>query len=189
MNMNPTLYKNFINIEDSKVLCDFIDENLASFIYTPQSPTYVFRLGDHKHFTAQEDSILTENIRSILKDYSEKIVEKSKENFNVEESYMSQVWLVKKLPFSFHMIHDDLYDGDEHLQFSGVVYLNDNGIDGGGEIFFPKLNYEHKPEQGDMILFKSGEASNSHGVKLVKNDRYSLAFWTTGNKSFKINLD
>lgn len=186
--MIPSLYKNFISIDDSDVLCKFIDNNLSYFLYSTRNPSYTIRFGEHSHFENNYSEIVTEDIKNILNKYSDIIVEKAKEKFNVEECYVSQIWLVKKLPLSYHKIHDDIDDGDSHLQFAGVIYLNDNGVDGGGEIFFPKLNYEHKPDHGDMILFKSYDKTNSHGVKLVIQDRYSLAFWTTANKDFKINL-
>lgn len=187
--MLPKIYNNFIEDKDSDKLCKFIDDNLSFFDYSEQVPTYTLRLGKHLHFEENNNLLLTKDIKDTLIKYSEKIINSSKNSFNVEDSYISQIWLVKKMPFSYHKIHDDIGDGDSHLQFSGVAYLNDTGPDGGGEIFFPKLNYEHKPEKGDMILFESNSLLNSHGVKLVKDNRYSMAFWTTHNKNLMLKLD
>lgn len=187
-NMLPKVYENFIDKEDATLICNFIDENIDLFSSGKDNLIYTLRYGKFNHFKEDDKSILTDKIKELINKYSEKIVKESTNLFSVPESYVAQAWLVKRLPFNVHKFHDDQGDGDKHLQFSGVIYLNDTGIDGGGEISFPKLNYEHKPKGGDMILFDSKNESNTHGVKLVKEDRYSIAFWTTADKDLKLNI-
>lgn len=187
--MLPKVYSDFISHEDALYICNFIDENINFFEAGKNNLIYTLRYGKFNHFKEDDKALLTGHLKSLIDKYSERIVKNSLDLFGAKECYVSQVWLVKRLPFNTHKFHDDQGDGDKHLQFSGVIYLNDTGLDGGGEISFPKLNYEHKPKGGDMILFNSKDELNTHGVKLVKKDRYSIAFWTTEDKEFKLNID
>lgn len=184
--MLPRVYENFIDQQDADTVIKFIDDNSSVFNYGINNLIMYLRYGKDIHFKEDDFSLLSDEVKKILNKYATKIVESSKEHFGVEDCYMTQAWLVKRLPGNMHGLHNDYEYGDEHIQFGGVIYLNDTGINGGGEIFFPKLKYEHKPSARDMILFNSRDNINTHGVKMVKSDRYSIAFWTTPDKNFKV---
>ena len=49
---------------------------------------------------------------------------------------------------------------------SVLLYLNDNYT--GGEIYFPKLNFEIKPKPGTLIFFEGNE-DTLHGVKEIQD--------------------
>jgi len=57
---------------------------------------------------------------------------------------------------------------------SAIFYINGDFL--GGELYFPALNFEYKPEAGDFITFPSYE-KYTHGVNIVGPgpDRYVLA--------------
>ncbi len=60
--------------------------------------------------------------------------------------------------------HFDKYS-DKLVEYAAVLYLNNDYA--GGELFFPKLNYEIVPEPGTLIIFPSSEEFE-HGVRPVK---------------------
>ncbi len=55
---------------------------------------------------------------------------------------------------------------------SVVVYLNDQNE--GGEIYFPELGTSIKPKQALMVVY---EKHLLHGVRPVKEPRYTLTLW------------
>jgi hypothetical protein len=64
------------------------------------------------------------------------------------------------------------------LEYSFVVYLNDNYV--GGEIFWPNHGIELKPEAGSIVIFPSKEPY-LHGVNEIKegNKIFVPHFWRT----------
>lgn len=54
---------------------------------------------------------------------------------------------------------------DDLVAYAAVLYLNDDYS--GGELFFPKFDYDTVPEPGSLVIFPSGELYE-HGVRLVK---------------------
>lgn len=62
------------------------------------------------------------------------------------------------------------YDIKDNPVFGSVVYLNEFG---GGEIYYPELNIEYKPNPGDLIIHS---ADILHGVKPVSRGyRYAYS--------------
>lgn len=81
-------------------------------------------------------------------------------------------------------VHMDNHLGYEYLEYSSVLYLNDDYS--GGEIFFPDLDFEYKPKAGDLVMFPCNSNEYRHGVKKVlSGSRYTIAMWhtTLGHKS------
>ncbi len=54
---------------------------------------------------------------------------------------------------------------DDLVAYAAVLYLNDDY--NGGELFFPKFDYDIVPEPGSLVIFPSGELYE-HGVRPVK---------------------
>lgn len=71
-----------------------------------------------------------------------------------------------------HQHHDG--GGDPGIRRSAIFYIN--GDFSGGELYFPALDFEYKPEAGDFVTFPAYE-KYTHGVNTVKPgpDRYVLA--------------
>ncbi len=186
--MRPHIIENLISRQDAQKVIDFIDGGDSFFNYGINNLVRYLRYGKDIHFTEDDKSLLPAEIKDILNKCSQDIIAHAKSIFSVDQSYLTQAWLVKRLPGNIHGLHDDYEHGDEHLQFGGVIYLNDNGENGGGEIYFPKINYEYKPKGLDVIIFNSREKLYTHGVKMVNSNRYSIAFWTTGDKSYELEV-
>jgi hypothetical protein len=177
--------ENVISQEDADKVINFIDSGDSFFDYGRFRDVRMLRYGYDVHFEENDKSFLTEEIKNIIYKLAAPIMEKSKELFPVDESYLNQAWLVKRLPGNFHALHDDCGDGDGHVQFAGVVYLNKAK---GGSIFFPKLLYRYQPKALSMIIFDTKNILCTHGVDFVESDRYSIAFWTTGDKKYELSL-
>lgn len=77
---------------------------------------------------------------------------------------------------SSNELHSDLfnldgtpYDDGQNLEFSGLIYLNDGGVDfTGGNIVFPNQNFSFIPKSGSLIFF-SGDLDHIHEVETVKS--------------------
>jgi hypothetical protein len=78
---------------------------------------------------------------------------------------------------------DEHFDGgfDARLLRAVIFYINDDFS--GGELYFPKKNFQYKPTAGDFITFPSPE-EYLHGVRTVGDgpSRYAMAgfAWESG---------
>jgi hypothetical protein len=76
-------------------------------------------------------------------------------------------------------VHLDSHYGYEFLQFTSVLYFNNDYQ--GGEIYFPNQQIVIRPKAGSAILFPSGGTEYPHGVKEITSGvRATLAMWHTG---------
>lgn len=73
--------------------------------------------------------------------------------------------------------HDD---GENETVTGGIVfYINDDYE--GGEIYYPNLNLEYKPQKNDLIYHPAGE-KYLHGVKPIKSGiRYVMTSFIKNN--------
>ena len=90
------------------------------------------------------------------------------------EAFLS-LWVVG----SYSGVHLDSHYGYEFLQFTSVLYFNNDYQ--GGEIYFPNQQIVIRPKAGSVILFPSGGTEYPHGVKEITSGvRATLAMWHTG---------
>jgi predicted 2-oxoglutarate/Fe(II)-dependent dioxygenase YbiX len=72
-----------------------------------------------------------------------------------------------------------------HRTYGGVVYLNDDFE--GGEIYYPNLNIQVKPEPG-MLVIHPADLKFTHGVKKVESGiRYTISAFFTHVESYSID--
>ena len=118
---------------------------------------------------------------SLLKKYSDKILDAHKKTYNINVSLYTTkgyftVWNVGALAGR----HIDNHSNAEFTQLTTVIYLND-GYEG-GEIYFPEFDFLYKPKAGDALIFPSytKEHKYIHEVKQIKSGtRYTIPFWHT----------
>jgi hypothetical protein len=78
---------------------------------------------------------------------------------------------------SFWAEHSDNSGGDE-IKYGVIIYLNDDFI--GGDLVYPKLGSEVKPEKG-MLVYHPGD--EKHRVsKVISGDRYTLTSFIRTHK-------
>lgn len=97
-----------------------------------------------------------------------------KQFFSLDRLYVHESELVLWRMGDFSQPHQHVAAGREICTYNAVIYLNEDYQ--GGEIFFPELNKEIKPEKGAIVAFHGREVL--HGVKEVKNNiRCSMNLW------------
>jgi hypothetical protein len=75
--------------------------------------------------------------------------------------------------------HTDWNEDQKMLEYSFVIYLNDNYE--GGEIYFSKQNITLKPKAGSIILFPSKEPYLHGSLKLTSGRKIFIPhFWRNG---------
>jgi hypothetical protein len=97
-----------------------------------------------------------------------KLQREMEKHFNQKMSVINcnYVQMTKGANNGLHSDSTDYHDAEE-LEFSGLLYFNDYGVNfTGGAITFPKENLTIKPKAGMAIFFK-GDADHPHAVKTV----------------------
>ena len=180
--MQPYIIKNFLSAD----LCN----NIITFIEKNDNETNdaikrrLMRFGiDVMNGSTDPISILGD-FGLIIKSYANKAGQIAKSLHNESKDiYLSTLWLSKQLPDSSIIRHMDTDGGKGgHYIYSGVIYLNSQTE--GGEIFFPKIDFEYRPELGDLVLFDCRDKDSLHGVKKAKENRYAIPIWFTDDPNF-----
>jgi len=118
-------------------------------------------------------------VKELLSRYSVKATAAHEEIHKVDSKvYTVEGFLTKWDVGSSAGLHVDNHDGYEFLEYSTVVYLNDDFE--GGEIYFPRLKFTYKPNKGDAVIFPCNSVDYVHGVtEVTSGTRYTLAMWHT----------
>ena len=79
--------------------------------------------------------------------------------------------------------HIDAIEKETFIEYSTVIYLNDEYE--GGEIYFPKQDFEHRPLKFSAIFFPGNKYEYLHGVKeITDGNRYTALFMQSTQKEF-----
>jgi hypothetical protein len=155
----PVVIKNFINAEDAQILINEI--NNPSEV-NPYPEYYKTRYGG----TAYPYNKIVLNIQ---KKYS-LLSNETHQRLNPEETKQiktfksfGSVWTKG----SSANAHADDQSPEEFIEYSTVIYLDDNFT--GGELYFPGLNFTYKPEKYDGIFFISDGELWSHGISEIES--------------------
>lgn len=71
--------------------------------------------------------------------------------------------------------HTDDQSPEEFIEYSTVIYLDDNFT--GGELYFPGLNFTYKPEKYDGIFFLSDGDLWRHGISEIESGQRSTLLY------------
>jgi len=155
----PVVIKNFINAEDAQILINEI--NNPSEV-NPYPEYYKTRYGG----TAYPYNKIVLNIQ---KKYS-LLSNETHQRLNPEETKQiktfksfGSVWTKG----SSANAHADDQSPEEFIEYSTVIYLDDNFT--GGDLYFPSLNFTYKPEKYDGIFFISDGELWSHGISEIES--------------------
>jgi hypothetical protein len=98
-----------------------------------------------------------------------------------DDLYVTSLWLAKQYAGAFVPEHEDTDNGvNTHFEYSLILYLNN--LNHGGELYFPVLNETVIPSAGDLVYFPS-QSTGTHTVRSINEERYSVVFWLTKDKS------
>lgn len=162
--------KNFISQEDIESCLDLLSkDDLIPFKDNPMAKVVPYN----------------DKSNAILKKYSDLIINEHKHAAGfVKPLYTVEGFITKWTPGTFANLHTDSHIGYEHIQFSTVIYLNDNYD--GGEISFPNQDFIYKPSAGDAVIFPGGGTEYVHEVfKVKEGNRYTIAMWHTDKENKK----
>jgi hypothetical protein len=185
---------NFIDAEEAlfyKKLIDTFEKNSPDLFTSWQNgKRIILPFGNVENdikdnIIAQPDlKILGENEKTVRNLFL-RLESQIRQSYNLQnQSYVCCFWLAKQYSGSNVPVHDDTDGGTNvHFEESSIVYLNT--LESGGELNFPDLDYHHKPKIGDLVFFPT-KTSGKHEVKEILEDRYSLVFWTSSDKNFKL---
>lgn len=125
----------------------------------------------------------TESVKLLLNKYSDIARNKHTEIHNLNtEIYTTEAFLSLWNEGASAGVHRDNHQYYEYLEYSTVIYLNDDYE--GGEIYFPELSYIYKPKAGDIVMFPCTTDNYVHGVQPVRgSNRYTIAMWHTTDQS------
>jgi hypothetical protein len=125
----------------------------------------------------------TEKVKMLLNKYSDILCSRHAEIHNLNaEVYTTEAFLSLWQEGASAGVHKDNHYGYEFLEYSTVIYLNDQYD--GGEICFPLLGYMYKPKAGDIVLFPCSTDKYLHGVLPVRGgNRFTIAMWHTTDKT------
>jgi hypothetical protein len=175
---------NFISKDDSDKIINYIDNNLDIFFASPRGARWTLQFGTkemvyHVHDLHPNAEILG-GISPLVEGVLAKATQMVSEAFG-KTVYPCNFWLVRQDDGSTMDVHTD---GGMHIDYTAVLYLSD--IKEGGEIFFPRLSVEYKPEHGGLIMFPPRAEDYDHGVKSVSGKRYSLPMWFSVDESLSM---
>jgi len=118
---------------------------------------------------------------NLLKKYSKNIKNAIKDFYIINKD----LYIFKTMGFKWQdgwsqHPHIDAQGPGKSIEWSAVIYLNDNYD--GGEIEFPNKSLIYKPKKYSAVFFPGNDEEYLHQVNTIKNNsRYTLLFLFTAN--------
>jgi hypothetical protein len=167
---SPVIIKNFITPQESQTL---IDEIRNPSEVNPYPEYYKTRYGGTAYpynnivlGIQKKYSILSNDVHQRLNPEQTKKIQTFKS--------FGSVWK----PGSSANAHIDDQSPEEFIEYSTVIYLDDNFT--GGELYFPGLNFTYKPEKYDGVFFISDGELWRHGISAIESgERSTLLYMHT----------
>lgn len=180
--MQPYIIKNFISNEDANLIIEFIEKNDKQDSDKIKRRLIRFGIDNFNGTTGTVDE--AGQIGQLVKSHALNVINLIKDKHeDSSEIYLSTLWLSKQIPGSNVLAHRDTDGGmSMHYKYSGIIYLNTQ--ENGGEISFPKLGIDYKPEGCDLVFFNCRDRRSVHKVKETTQNRYAIPMWFTDDPKF-----
>jgi hypothetical protein len=149
--------ENFITEEDANIL---IEEQRNPSEVNPYPEYYSERYGG---------TAFPYNARviKILNKYGHKSNEMHKKlNGFINDIYIFKAFGSVWTPGTKGDLHIDAQDPEPFIEWSTIIYLNDEYT--GGKIYFPNQNFEYSPKKFSAVFFPSAGSEYIHGVTTIK---------------------
>lgn len=165
INNKISIINNYISQEDAKKFIDFFNNNES---FSEYSTNY-----------GAQDFVDNLDLFDLLKKYENKVAL----THQVLNNLNNKIYPYAGLGFKWkdgwsQQAHIDAIGPGESIEYSSVIYLNDNYE--GGEIEFPNQKFIYKPKKLSAIFFPGKGEEYLHQVnKIIGNDRYTLLFLHT----------
>jgi hypothetical protein len=166
----PVVIKNFITPKDAQTLVDEI--NNPSEV-NPYPEYYKTRYGGTAYPYNKTVLDIQKTYSLLSNNVHQKLNPEETKKINTFKSFGS-VWTAG----SHADAHTDDQFPEEFIEYSTVIYLNDNFV--GGDLYFPGLNFAYKPEKYDGIFFLSDGDLWRHGISTIESgSRLTLLYMHT----------
>lgn len=161
---------NFIEPEDAYTLIQ--QQNDPTAVRLPYPEYYKERFGG-------TSLPYNPTIQNILKKYGDKSNEVHKElNGFVNPIYVFKGFGSRWMPGTKGDLHLDAQDPEPFIEWSTVIYLNDDFE--GGLIYFPNQDFVYKPKKYSAVFFPSAGTEHIHGITTVTaGQRYTALYMHT----------
>lgn len=166
-----TVVENFIDPEDAATL---IREQHEPSEVNPYPSYYSDRYGG-------TSLPYNKTVMDILKKYGYKSNEMHKEL----NGFNNDIYVFKA--FGSHWaegtkgdLHIDAQGPEPWIEWSTIMYLNNESDYDGGVIYFPNQGFEYKPKQYSAVFFPSAGSEYIHGItRVTRGDRYTALYMHT----------
>lgn len=170
-----------------KVIEDFItEEDANSLISEIRNPSEINPYPDY--YSERNGGTAfpyNKRVTDILRIYAKKANLVQKNFFNTEKDVIitksfGSGWTVG----TSGSPHIDAIDKEPFIEFSTVIYLNDEYE--GGNIYFPAQKFNIKPKKYSAIFFPGNDYDYLHGVSPIESgNRYTALFMQSTKKEFE----
>ena len=169
-----------------KIVEDFISEQDAfALIEEMQSPSKINPYPEYyKDRNGGTAFPYNNRVMDILKKYSVRANHIQQEFFNLKDKVIvTKAFGSWWQPGQSGSPHIDAIEKEPFIEYSTVIYLNDDYE--GGEIYFPKQNFEHRPKSLSAIFFPGNKYEYLHGVKeITKGNRFTALYMQSTKVDF-----
>lgn len=162
-------YKGFMSAYDAQLIVDYA-KSVGEFDEYGN---------DRKEFQChvfKEHTPKSQEIRDLITGYGRMVYDRCLADYGGEfQPFAEEFTHIAKFTAGYGM-HEH-FDASKPNDIATLIYLNDNYE--GGQIYFPELGIEIKPEPGDLVMFPDNP-NFIHGVKpITSGTRFTTPRWFT----------
>jgi hypothetical protein len=163
----PVVIDNFIDPEDARVL---LEEMSTPSEVNPYPEYYKTRFGGTGY-------PYNERVLKIQKKYA---LKSNKIHQELNPSQEKEIKTFKCFGSTwniggFGLVHVDDQDPEPFIEYSTVIYINDDFT--GGDIYFPSLQFDYKPKKYSAVFFISDGDKWKHGITPVESGSRSTLLY------------
>jgi|TARA_B110000977_G_scaffold45471_1_gene61810 hypothetical protein len=165
---NIHIIDNFISPEDAETL---IREQMHPSEVNPYPEYYAARFGG----TAFPYNA---TVMDLLVKYGHKSNNVHKER----NGFVNPIYVFKAFGSMWNVgskggLHIDAQDPEPWIEWSTIIYLNDESEYEGGLIYFPNQDFEYKPRKYSAVFFPSAGSEHIHGITTVTSGARHTALY------------
>lgn len=163
----PVVIKNFISPEDAEKLLDEMNNPSQT---NPYPEYYQTRYGGTAYPYNKTVLDIQKKYSLLSNDVHQRLNPEQLKKIQTFKSFGS-VWR----PGSHGNAHIDDQSPEEFIEYSTVIYLDGNFT--GGDLYFPGLDFTHKPEKYDGVFFISNGDLWRHGISPIESGQRSTLLY------------
>ncbi len=176
-----------INMHSIKVINNFIEQNDAQlYMDEARNPSKIEPFPDYYKDRFGGTALpYNDNTKYLNKKYGRKAAELVKELYGfVNPVYVYKVFMNHTTTAGYSgPIHTDSVDPEPWIEWSAVLYVNDDFE--GAKLHFPNQGFIYDPVPLDAVFFPSAGAEYMHGISEMKSgERFSIVVCLTSKPQY-----